>query len=651
RWARQALEAGETGRIGIVVPELAGRLAAIQRIFADVLQPAAILPGQAAPPAFNISLAPPLAAHPLARSALAILRLAFAPLSFAAASTLLRSPFWGAESEWTARAALEADLRRFAGPEIALDALLAAAGRSGRTTALAAALRRARAVAESQPRRQGTAAWAEAFAALLETAGWPGERPLDSAEFQTAAACRDLIAAFARLEAVAAPFAAASALEELEQLAAARLFQPESPETPVQILGLLESAGLEFARLWVMGVDADSWPLPPRPPAFLPLAAAIEGGVPRATARSQHELARREQERLLAAARNAVLSYPQGQEDVVLSPSPLLAGLPPARSGELDGADASYASRLLAIAGSALETFFDEVGPPAEPAREYHGGAKLLADQAACPFRAFAHWRLDAASLGTQPQAGLDYVDRGTVVHLCLARYAGLRRQGLAASLEEVVRGAIEEAARKNPALRRPELADGEHRRLLRLLEEWVATMEPCLAPYAVHAVEADMAVELAGLRLRVRMDRVDRASDGGEIVLDFKTGDLPRQAWDGPRPDEPQVPLYAAFAAESAIAAAFAQVKPGQMCFSGMADRDGLLPGVRSVGAPWPNQLQTWRAALEGLAREFLAGRARVAPKYGEETCRFCDARPLCRIADFAPAALGDSESEEPGE
>ncbi len=44
------------------------------------------------------------------------------------------------------------------------------------------------------------------------------------------------------------------------------------------------------------------------------------------------------------------------------------------------------------------------------------GGTRVLADQAACPFRAFARWRLAAEPLEA-PAAGPDASDRGTLLH------------------------------------------------------------------------------------------------------------------------------------------------------------------------------------------------------------------------------------------
>ena len=57
----------------------------------------------------------------------------------------------------------------------------------------------------------------------------------------------------------------AEAFAFLQRLCATTLFQPESPDAPIQILGVLESAGLRFDCLWVSGLTDEAWPMQARP--------------------------------------------------------------------------------------------------------------------------------------------------------------------------------------------------------------------------------------------------------------------------------------------------------------------------------------------------------------------------------------------------
>src|SRR5512139_423231 len=193
RWARARLEAaaahGRAPRIGIVVPDLAQSRRVVERVFAATLHPGFNAPGgRNAPRAFGISLGQPLAEFALARDALHLLQLCGREIAFDDASRLLRSPFLaGGESEMAARSRLDARLRERAGTALTLDRLAGhlAAPRMPRVPILAerlgelARFRRSDLFAPRTPPQ-----WARAFAEALRVAGFPGERPLDSTEFQ-----------------------------------------------------------------------------------------------------------------------------------------------------------------------------------------------------------------------------------------------------------------------------------------------------------------------------------------------------------------------------------------------------------------------------------------------------------------------------------
>jgi hypothetical protein len=59
---------------------------------------------------------------------------------------------------------------------------------------------------------------------------------------------------------------------------------------------------------------------------------------------------------------------------------------------------------------------------------------------------------------------------------------------------------------------------------------------------------------------------------------------------------------------------------------------------------------LETWRAVLEALAREYLSGHAAVAPKNYPETCRHCDFPTLCRVRELMDRGpVGEEDFEPP--
>ncbi len=107
--------------------------------------------------------------------------------------------------------------------------------------------------------------WAPVLSGFLQDIGWPGDRVLDSIEYQTLEVWNELLSELARLDSVSGRIPLDAALGILGDLASSRLFQPETAPAPVQILGVFETAGLRFDRLWIMGMHDGAWPAAPAP--------------------------------------------------------------------------------------------------------------------------------------------------------------------------------------------------------------------------------------------------------------------------------------------------------------------------------------------------------------------------------------------------
>jgi RecB family exonuclease len=153
--------------------------------------------------------------------------------------------------------------------------------------------------------------------------------------------------------------------------------------------------------------------------------------------------------------------------------------------------------------------------------------------------------------------------------------------------------------------------------------------------------------VRVGPLRFSVRMDRVD-VVEGGEVLIDYKTGDASPNDWLTERPDAPQLPLYAILSeAERLQGVAFGLVRPGEgRALKGYAVGHGVLPKLTRLkeAATLEAQVERWREVLVGLAEEFHRGDARVRPKRYPGTCEHCAQRLLCRL-DVTLLEDGDEE------
>jgi RecB family exonuclease len=139
----------------------------------------------------------------------------------------------------------------------------------------------------------------------------------------------------------------------------------------------------------------------------------------------------------------------------------------------------------------------------------------------------------------------------------------------------------------------------------------------------------------MAGIRVKVRIDRIDRLPDDREVIIDYKTGSPSIHSWDTDRPEEPQLPLYSTIHETPLAAVLFAEVKPGEVRFRGLVDGEIVIPGADSTDLA--ARISEWRGVLERLGTQFRAGHAEVDPKDPAKTCRYCSHSTLCRIAESA--------------
>ena len=631
-WARHLLESDPETQIGIIVaPDLTRSRGKIERIFGEILEPGVYWRDRER--AFHLSVGPSLAEYPLICAALLMLEFASGKLALPRAGMLLRSPFLrGSEKEWGRRAQLDSKLRRKGVWDVSLASLLEEATSC---PDLQRVLRGVEKQLRKIPSEQAASEWSTSVQDLLEAFGWPGGRALSSHEFQTIDAWRSLLSNFAALDLIAPPMNIAQVIDWLNLQAADARFQVEDEGAPVQVMGMLEAAGLRFDHLWILGLHDQALPAPANPNPFLPILLQRQHRLPHSSSKHELEFATKLMGRLLASAPDVVLSYPETEGDRVLAPCPLAAG-----GAWLSGGDEVAANKWIARmrVAAVIEEVADTVGPVLVES-DSTGGATLFKDMAACPFRAFAKHRLGARPL-EETDLGLSYRDRGSTVHKTLEfiwREVGSRARLLELSPGEmqalITRGAEAAVAKLGPGIGR----DLEKQRLLRLLSEWL-DIEKSRSEFSVTGIEAERVVEIGGLRIKVRADRVDALPDGREIILDYKTGQLKSRGWEGERPDEPQLPLYCATSADPVAGAAFAMIRTGELRFRGLTASNVNLPLLTKMSidpaVPFQHQVADWRRVLEHLADKFRAGVAEVDPKSG--ACDNCGLRALCRIREF---------------
>ena len=641
RWARALIEDGTPGTIAVVLPDLSTRRLQVERVFRSVLEPGSELPG--APErsrVVNLSAGQPLGDYPLISSALRILRLSPDTDDWNEVSIFIRDRYiGGAETERTARGILDAQLRGIGRSQLSIADLRSATRKqvSG-CQILDQTLARWGKANEGALASQTAGQWCRTFSEILTAVGWPGERALTSAEFQTVEAWKEALSQFAGTDFVAHHMRKSEALSLLSRIVAETVYQPQSPAVPVQILGTLEASGLHFDHLWVAGLHDEAWPGAPHPNPFLPHTLQRAAAMPRCSPERELAFATLVTERLLASAPDIVLSYPTCEDDKKLAPSPLILSVPESSHGTAHlWAGDTYTHTVQQ--SRAVEHIVDEQGPQLGNDAWQRGGTRVFQYQAGCPFRAFAELRLGAEVLEA-PLPGLDARQRGTLVHAALEEvWKQVRTHEALCSrndIPDVISNAVSLAISKlqdNQGAPLPDrFAALERRRLKRLISDWLE-IEKKREPFEVVQPEGERHAEVGGIRFKVKIDRVDRLADSRDVIIDYKTCSTTVQSWDTDRPEEPQLPLYSTIHERPLAGVLFGEVRPGESRFCGIVDGAVVIPGAESVDlAP---RITEWRNVLERLGTEFRTGRAEANPTNPVKTCRYCSLTLLCRITE----------------
>ncbi len=556
---------------------------------------------------------------------------------------LLSSSLRGANREQSARAKLEWELRAAGYARLSIGQVLAIARRAGPadgTPTLQALL-------TSIPPVEAGATPVEHMAACLNHWGWPG--PVAGAPHtrsMTAAVTRLLD----RLQSYR-PDSPAEARRWLGMLMAdTRLPAAGGPLSAVQVITPEDAVGLSVDAAWVINLRQQEWPAPCRPNPLIP--SAWWPRIPRSTSESEWAYTRDLTRALQRIAPEVRFSWSRYEEEVGHRASVFLDGMPdapaaPASDGSLAGrifetmendADAAHLEALDDDRGNAL-------APGALP-----GSSQFIRDQAWSPLGAYLHHRLHArhrALPGPFPDAAM----RGRLVHKVLEELYGPQRGKIAIPADQNIDNTLE-IVFNNLKIKDKfsvSVVQAEQRRLHALMLEWLQ-LDRCRAPFELAAVEQRMRFERYGYLLDIRMDRMDRLSDGRFLVIDYKTGQAGTAGWAGERLLDPQLPLYVNLLDSHEdfpiVGAVFARVKTGHCRYVGVADTAELnTVGIEAIGhskrtaltrrfADWSEMMAHWQRQIDGLLAEIAAGCCdnRI---YDEKPLAYSDLLPVLRVEE----------------
>lgn len=641
-------------RCAIVVPELEKHKALIERLLWQELTPSLSPEQQPIVGIYDISLGESLNKQPLVVTALNLLKFLNGSIETQVLQQLLLSPYFGKHKTGDTghnqlisdRARLEKFLRkshkqRFAISELA--DLAQQAKISGSSFAhLIESLKSAQQLVKS---KLTLADWVKRLTSILDTAEWPGMRTLQSREYQvqqTLYDCFNQLRQYQVFYPEAISFS--SLLELLSQLVAEKQFHQELPKAPIQIMGLLETLGLEFDQLWLTGATYQALPAQPNPNPFIDKQTLKQHQMPGSSAQREYEYAQQLFKSLLASSQNVTMSYPRFDGSSELLPSPFIADFPQ----QTIAANASLAPGFIdEITNNTnreefVESYQDTHGQSLA-AGVVKGGTGFFRDQINCPFKAYMSYRLKVKEF-EEVEQGLNAMERGSLVHSVLEAFwkehdsneilIDKSESQLSSLIEPYLSSVLDDYKEQFFYLQLTDFADNEFQRLLRQLVQ-ALQVDAKRLPFTSLPPEQDQSITIEGLTFNLKVDRIDEVEDG-LLIIDYKTGS-PTRAKLYPRdkelaPEEPQLALYAINQGDTPIAGvSFFNINAKDVRYQGIADtiehlaldkRSAIKEGMSDI-------IERWQLQMSEVARDIKAGTAIVNPR----NCDYCDFASACRI------------------
>jgi ATP-dependent helicase/nuclease subunit B len=392
--------------------------------------------------------------------------------------------------------------------------------------------------------------------------------------------------------------------------------RPEKPGAALHIYGPLESRLIQTDRVIVGGLIEGVWPPAPRTDAWL-------------SRPMRHELGLDLPERRIGLSAHD-FAQSLGIEDVILSHAAKAGGAPAVASrflhrleavaGEARWEDAKQAGEQYVDFALALDAP-DEVKPVAQPAptppratRPLRLSVTAIEDWLRDPYTIYARHILKLEALDPVDMP-LSAADRGSAIHNAIGEFTQNFAKDLPADPARVLReiGLTHFA----PLMERPEaraLWWPRFQRIVRWFSEWEAARRGNIL--AIDAeIKGEIPIRLDGERtfyLSARADRIERRTDGGFVILDYKTGAPPtgKQVRMGL---SPQLTLEAAILREGGFEGIDAGSSVSELAYVRISgnnppgEHKTLELKIRNETPQPPDEAADYaRAQLEALIRKF---------------------------------------------
>ncbi len=674
QWAKNILATNNTKnapRIGIIVPNLGQCRSQVERALINTFEGHSLLtetPRYTLP--FNISAGIPLGETPLFIDTFLLLKLNQPDWDIEDVYRLLLSPFWGTYSaEIQMRSSIANDLQQLGLLSIKTAELCwkikhrvhqksSSKNKSTNSESVDRDGQQAYAYLENMSNKekyhrgkQLPSQWVETFLQQLDDINWPGERQPDSIEYQQTQLWHQLLETFSSLDNTLGSISVSVAISQLQRMANRQPFQAKVPDSPIQVLGILEGSGLHFTHCWVLGLHQQTWPPAPAPNPILPVGLQRKYNMPHASSLRELQFAQSLTKNYKHCASEIIFSSANydTENEIELSPSQLILDIP------IQDILTNKEHNEFNQSTNDLDHFITTQHQTKNHERVYcekapkvsifdlnsegilTGGSSIIKSQSINPFDAFAKHRLKIRKI---PKAAIGFsaIDKGNILHLSLASlWKSLKTQEalllieddeLTTLLNNIVNVEMNAVIKHKRYHFGKMLCQLEVQRQIDLIMKWLA-YEKSRQPFSVVSIEESHRAKISNYTLQLRLDRVDKINDDSgsfyHLIIDYKTGQCSLNDWKGERPADPQLPFYLTVNNSNHYlnqlnAIAFAQINVKKQSLVGLHHENKNITAITSIEKnriglhpTWEHASEEWSRISNTLFEQFLSGNVAI--------------------------------------
>tara|TARA_R110002072_G_scaffold97972_6_gene215583 strand:- start:9818 stop:12466 length:2649 start_codon:yes stop_codon:yes gene_type:complete len=488
--------------------------------------------------------------------------------------------------------------------------------------------------------------YSKIFMDIVNSLGWPGTiRNISSEEYQAIQSFQKALYEINKLDIILNKIGITEYFTILKNLLNNTEFQIEVSHPKINVLGILEGAGLEFDNLWFMSLNSELWPEEPSPNVFLPNDLQKKYNMPHSSFEREYEFASKITQRIFNNSNNIITSYYEFDKQKQLYPSSFIENIEnliyvkTTNKKEIKEPK-NFFNEL--YNNQSIESYSDYNAP--KISRKFIKSAIYALNlQIQCPFKAYAETRLKARKF-PEIKFGITPIDRGNLLHNVMEKiWLKLKSKSeLLLLLEkkeseinlfifEIINSSFDKLNLENNLYN--DLCNIEKKRLYKIIIKWLHK-ETKRNHFEVKYTELERNVKFENIYFTLRVDRIDSEYINGiehKLIIDYKISNQNTNNWLNDITDV-QMPLYYLMLENNNHGLLYSVINSKEQKFQGFVDKSfDFNQQIKAIDFSAYKPL--WINQIKVIANQYLNGEAAKRPLNIDTTCKNCHLKSLCRL------------------